>query len=565
VNASGSSRSSRWSPERLAWLAVCAAAALPYLRTVPDYFVQDDFGVVSLLGQKSWLTFPRWFVMPWMENIWGYTPDELRPFPALSYQITALWGKAAPQGHHLFNIALHAANGLLVLAIARAAAGVTLAGATVAALAFVLLPLDAESVAWITGRVDSMPTVFYLASFLTFVRWRQARPPAGRWYRWSLVWFFLALFSKQNTVTMVAALGAYDLIVARRPARLSLQWLRPYIPFVLLTIGFLALRYFVLGEILRESQLSAQRFSQFGGIVQRHMQRIMFGEVGHVSGTVIGAASLYAVAAVLAAGRADASTGGRAAGAVVYFGIIWIGLGLAPAVAAGYESPRHAYLAAVGWAIVIGVAFDLLWLARPSAAPFWSTLWPRLVVAATAAILVAYGVRLHVVVRDWSRRAAISRSAVQELERQVIAAPEGALVIAGAPVPSWEWAAPFMARPPYAQTDLTARAFIITPRLLDCCRGQHWENDTRRRLRLWLDRPQHHIVAMFVTPTGEIRRLTSPEDSDLSTLVKLLPELPSADNLDGAIVDILRKLVAGRGTVVRNAPRTSSRPAFPRP
>jgi hypothetical protein len=553
VSAAGSSSFPRWSRERTAAIATCLAACLPYLRTVPDYFVQDDFGVVQLLGQKPWTTFPWWFVMPWMENIWGYTPDEIRPFPALSYQITALWGKAAPEGHHILNIALHALNGLLVLAIARAAAGLTLAGATVAALTFVLLPLDAESVAWITGRVDSMPTLFYLASFLAYVRWRQRTTASNRDYKLSIVWFVLALLSKQNTITMVATLGAYDLIVARRPIRPSWEWLRPYLPFVLLTLAFLALRYFVLGEILRESQLSSHRFVAFGAIVQHHLQRLMFGDVGRASRRIVIFASAYAVAAVLCAAAADAESRVRALRNVIYFGLVWVALGLAPAVAAGYESPRHAYLAAVGWAVMIAVAFDLLWRAHPFRSALWTTVWRCAVVAATAVILFAYAVRLNSVVRDWSRRAAVSKIAVRELERQVMHAPEGTLIIAGAPVPSWEWAAPFMARPPYAQTDLTARGFIITPRLLDCCRGQHWESATRHRLRLWLAQPNPAIVALYVNHDGEIRRLTSSEDSDLATLVRLLPEIASADNLDGAIVDILRKLVAGRGTILREA------------
>ena len=45
-------------------------------------------------------------------------PDEVRPFPAVSYQLTALGGAASPVAHHVLNIALHAANGLLVFAIA---------------------------------------------------------------------------------------------------------------------------------------------------------------------------------------------------------------------------------------------------------------------------------------------------------------------------------------------------------------------------------------------------------------------------------------------------------------
>ena len=50
------------------------AATLPYLPTLDDYFAQDDFGVVRLLAFKPASYFPRWFVVPWMENIWEYTP-----------------------------------------------------------------------------------------------------------------------------------------------------------------------------------------------------------------------------------------------------------------------------------------------------------------------------------------------------------------------------------------------------------------------------------------------------------------------------------------------------------
>jgi hypothetical protein len=35
---------------------------------------------------------------------------------------------------------------------------------------FVVLPIQAESVAWVTGRVDSLPAMFYFASFLLYVR-----------------------------------------------------------------------------------------------------------------------------------------------------------------------------------------------------------------------------------------------------------------------------------------------------------------------------------------------------------------------------------------------------------
>ena len=103
---------------RLAAIVVVLAAIVPYLPTLNDYFVRDDFGVVQLLAQKPASYFPRWFYTSWMDYIWGYTPDEIRPFPAVSYQLTALGGHASPLLHHVMNVLLHAANGLLIFAIA---------------------------------------------------------------------------------------------------------------------------------------------------------------------------------------------------------------------------------------------------------------------------------------------------------------------------------------------------------------------------------------------------------------------------------------------------------------
>lgn len=259
----------------LAVAIVCAAAIIPYLPSIHDYFVQDDFGVVWLLSRKPWWYFPRWFVSTWMDNIWAYTPDEIRPFPALSYQFAAWWGAGSPVPNHVINIAFHAANALLVLAIARVAAGVPLPAATLAAVVFAVLPINPETVGWVTGRVDSMPAFFYLAAFLAYARWRQSS--SSRAYVASVALFFAALFSKQNTVTLPVALVLYDIIVAGRPIRLSWTWMRPYVPFAVLTVGFLALRYVLFGEIARESRLAQQSVTAVGLRVIRHTGRIVAG------------------------------------------------------------------------------------------------------------------------------------------------------------------------------------------------------------------------------------------------------------------------------------------------
>jgi hypothetical protein len=540
-----SSRSTRGRAYAWAALIVCLAASVPYLSTLHNYFVQDDFGVVQLLARKPATYFPRWFTTAWMDDIWGYIPDEIRPFPAVTYQVTALWGAASPVANHVMNIAFHVGNGILVLALAVMAARLNLAAATFAALAFVLLPIQTESVAWITGRVDSMPAFFYLAAFLAYVRWRRAsgedvvararsRAPAS--YLGAIALFFIALFSKQNTITLGPVLVLYDWLVERRPIRVSWAWMRPYVPFLLLTIGYLGLRYVVFGEVARESQLNAQGLDFFGYLVKRHLTRLVFGDV------MYGSAAQWAIVAIATAAIVWLAKGRR--GALLFFGPVWLFFGIAPTLVANYESPRHIYLASVGWAIVLGIAFEAL--SNLSRARAWRA-WRPAVTAAGAALLIAYTVQLHAAVGRWNLASSVSKKAVADLERTARAFPEGSLVIAGAPISSWEWSVPYAAQPPFTHIDVSKKVYLVSPWRLHCCRSQ-WEEYTRRTLRAWAaraDRPP--VVALYWDArNGAVSRLSDREEPFLRALVPILLETRTYDALDSKMLEILDRAVAGR-------------------
>ena len=519
------------SGHRAAIAAVCLAAVVPYLPTVNDYFIQDDFGVVWLLSQKPWSAFPGWFISTWMDHIWGYTPDEIRPFPAVTYQLAALWGAASPVANHLMNIALHAGNGLLVLAVARVVAGLGLAAATCAALVFVLLPSQSESVAWVTGRVDSMPAFAYLAAFVLYALWRQRGDPRTYWA--AVVVFFVALFTKQNAITFGPAIVLFDLVVGRRPIRVSWGWAKPYVPFALLTLGYLALRFVLFGEVARESQLSLANLEYFGTLLIRHLRRMMFGDVSY--GTPV--LWLAVGALVLLLLRTAPRT-------TIYFGGIWWLLGVAPVLVAVYESPRHIYLASVSWAMLVGLALDVS-ARRP--APYRATLYRATLYRATAvsaALLITfYTVQLTRVVAEWGTRARVSRQAVADLEREALAAPQGALIIAAAPVRSWEWALPFVLRPPFAISPLEARVTVITPQLLHCCRSE-WEDFTRRTLRGWLARGgRPPVIALrWDAETGALFRNTDREEPYLRPLLEVIAGTDSAAALDRAILNLVDRL-----------------------
>ncbi len=523
-----------------------AAAVLPYVAVVGDYFVQDDFGVVSLLSHKPWSSFPRWFVTTWMDDIWGYTPDEIRPFPALSYQVAALWGAASPVANHAINIAFHAVNTLLVFGIGRTAAGLGLAGSLAAAVIFAVLPMQAESVAWITGRVDSMPACFYMASFLLFVRWRTSGG-TGR-YAASVIGCFLALFSKQNTITLPAALVMYDVMVRRDWPRVRWQWVGPYVPFVLLTIGYLALRGVVFGEVAREGMLTAERLSVAFSDLSTHLRRMIYGPHGLSIAPVAALVTVcgaFVLVSLLAWWKRCDEPGLRLR-AAAYFLIVWVVLGAAPTLVAGYASPRHMYLASAGWALGVAAAADAL----ASTSARWLQWTAR---AAVLAIVLAYLAQLQAVVRDWHVRATVSRRAVADIEREVLAAPEGSLVLAGAPRASWDFAVPHALRPPFTATDLTERASIVTHSSIHCCPADRWDPHTRRLLREFLARPDRPpVIALYWDPvTGELSRLTDAEDPDLRFLAEILPATGDRASLDEAILDTFTELVVPRSRSAR--------------
>ena len=137
---------------------------------------------------------------------WWQSMPGIRPLLKLSY--AANWTLSpAPWGFLLFNLTVHAANTLLVWALATAwvralapqVAAATTAGAAVALL-FGLHPATTEAVAYISGRSVSLMALFYLASL-----WLQAQAWRGALLL-SAALFALALAVRETAATLPVAL-----------------------------------------------------------------------------------------------------------------------------------------------------------------------------------------------------------------------------------------------------------------------------------------------------------------------------------------------------------------------
>jgi hypothetical protein len=334
---------------------------------------------------------------------------------------------------------------------------------------------------------------------------------------------------------MAPALVLYDWIVRRRRLELSWRWIRPYVPYVILTVAFLALRYVIFHEVARESILSAQRVRDFLSDSSRHLVRLVAGGPG-VRHWMWRDTGLIVFVVLAIASRASMRR------VAVYFGIVWTALGMAPILLAGYYSPRHMYLASLGWAVTLGMVVHAVSQAKRVR---YAT-----VAAATlgGALAVIYAVQLHGVVREWNRNAAISHAALQQIEHEAATEPDGTLVLAGVPAAAWAFAVPHSIRPPFTSTDLTRRIFVISDSSVHCCNAVLWEQYTRAALQAWQQRPDRPpVVALYWNPdTARLSRVSDRDDPQLRTLVSVLADTKSRQSLDSVIRRLLNDYTAFR-------------------
>jgi hypothetical protein len=419
-------------------LVVSLAAALPYLNTIGHYFSGDDYGYVRLNARESFDTdFLSLFWTDWTRGIWGQQTDELRPTIALSYWFDSHWGAGSPTAYSVSNVVFHVLNALLVLGIGRVV-GLSLLAATFAGSFFAVLAIHAETVAWITGRNDSLFALLYLLTFLAYALWRRS---GTRWlYGLSLAAFFLALYSKQSAITMVGTLVLYDAFVASRSGQgapspvcpdvsvvertpieerrswyLSLSRLCPYVPFAVLTASYLVLRQVVFQSAVREDRVSLNTLWEFGDFQATQLQILVFGrrviEHGAVEGLVWVALALAVLWGGVELNRGRKGGGPSPRAVVFYFGVLWWLVNTTPLLVT-YLAGRHLYLAAVGPVIALGVLIDALWSRGHSP-------WRVVAVVAGVGLILASAARLQLAIADWNATARVSEMMVRGVEREL--------------------------------------------------------------------------------------------------------------------------------------------------
>ncbi len=226
----------------LPWFAVPLAAILPYLGLLDAPFVFDDIKLVKenkLL--RTGFEDPRKVLGTFDITSRRWDEEELRPnyrplrflSYLIDYRLTRAWFGEVPESgprtffFHLTNVLLHAANALLVFAVARSLARVFLPGdasaprlaafaGLCAGLLFALHPVETEAVTYVSGRRDVLSTFFFLAASSVYLRAGHEAPPGAVVLIVVPVLFALGLLSKEAAVTLCPALVLLDLACRSR-------------------------------------------------------------------------------------------------------------------------------------------------------------------------------------------------------------------------------------------------------------------------------------------------------------------------------------------------------------
>ena len=223
-----------------------------YANSLVNEFVFDDDSVV--LGDPaitSISNIPKFFTaeLGFHKVIGRY----YRPVVSASYAIDhAVWG-FKPFGFHLTNVLIHVINVLLLFVLLQKMlefSGFKYKNIAVLAgtVLFALHPVHTEAVAWVSGRTDSLSCTFFFASFIYYLNY--SRFESSKNLALTLLFYLLALLSKEMAITLPAAVILYDIAVVKvKFSSILKNKLKMYLSLVLLSVFYLLIRWLVLKDV----------------------------------------------------------------------------------------------------------------------------------------------------------------------------------------------------------------------------------------------------------------------------------------------------------------------------
>lgn len=225
---------------------------LLFVNTISNGFVFDDESVVeNNLSIREISNIPKFFTGD--EGFHKVIGRYYRPVVSATYTIDYFFWKLNPTGYHLTNIIIHLVSVLLlfrILIILSEKYKYGLQASFIGALIFAVHPIHTEAVSWISGRTDSLCTLFFFAAFIYYIKYaEQDKEKNNKFLLLSLLFYFIALLSKEMAVTFPVIIFLYDFIYRKRNINFIRGNLKTYLFFLLVTILYVLIRYLTLHNV----------------------------------------------------------------------------------------------------------------------------------------------------------------------------------------------------------------------------------------------------------------------------------------------------------------------------
>jgi Flp pilus assembly protein TadD len=235
-------------PSRFVLGLLLLVAVLPYLNALTAGFTLDDWpnirenpAVTKGVDPTEILATP----LPMLACLY-------RPVTVLTFAVNEAVAPGNAAGFHLVNVLLHAGVTVLVywLGIELFAARTAL----IAAVLFALHPLHTEAVTSIVGRAELLVAFFGLLALLSTGAADAAEDGRAKrcWYGCSVLCFAVALFSKENAVTLLPLLLLYRVTRRGEPLFAGMwkeTWSLYWVPYALCLGVFFYFRFLVIGTL----------------------------------------------------------------------------------------------------------------------------------------------------------------------------------------------------------------------------------------------------------------------------------------------------------------------------
>lgn len=364
-----------WQPQRpearpalvMPAVLLLAAGLLAYANAFRGGFQFDDWNVIVQDPRVQSLA-------AWRESMPG-----IRPLLKLSYALNHASGLGLA-GFHALNLGIHLANGLLLLALLRrwggSLPGSNVVAATVAALLFVLHPVQTEAVTYLSGRSTSLAALFGLSSLLA---WVEGRRQQRAWLAQALspLLFACALATRETAAVLPLALLLWRATAEGGGLASGLRATAVHWGVLLLAAAAAWMlpeyRHF-FATSLEARPLAAQLASQVNAVgwLAGQLLRVDRLNADPMLPVPAGATPGLVIAGLVLAMVLLCGLFSLRRRPVLAFGLLWFFLWLAPTNSLlprlDVANDRQLYLALAGPAWLAGVAVAWLWSRRRAAA-----------------------------------------------------------------------------------------------------------------------------------------------------------------------------------------------------